>query len=417
MSKYPQDILVVGSGVVGLSVAHALLKQGVKVTVIDQNDIYRGCSQGNTGLVVPSHITPLASPGMLKMGLAALIKRKGPLYLKMQWQSHFVSWLISFASYCRQSHVDRVAGPMFDLANLSRRAMDELTNKHSPTGDYRPVGAITVYRKNESLDRAAQTARQYRSLGLRSEYLDRKTLKKFEPCLDGKAVGGIYFPNDASIHPEFLGHILHQKIEALGGTIKTYSEVLDFVTEDSRVKRVVTTAGDIPCDYLVIAAGSNTTKLCHKLGVRVPIVPAKGMTATYQASNHGPRRSLLFEDEKVVMSRLGDSYRLGGILDLAGFDSKIHTPRIDQMLGSVEGYFARPFAASNERKTWQGFRPLTPSGVPLICQAGKWQNCAITSGHGMLGISLGPATGTVAADLILNQGKNFRDILQVTKLS
>lgn len=405
----PPDVIVVGGGVVGVSCAHFLAERGRSVVVLDSGEIGSGCSYGNAGLVVPSHSIPMAAPGVLSKGLRWMLDPESPFYVKFRWDRELWSWLWRFRAACSEDAARRAIPLLRDLSLASVRLYDELAG---PDCHYGRRGLVLVYRTPRGLEEGRHEAELLRGHGLESKLLEEPALRALVPQLRPGLQGGIHFPGDAHLHPAMFVESLARRAEAKGVVFRPRTEVLGFERSGRRIGTLRTTKGDFRADQVVLAAGSWSPALGRDLGVGLPIQPAKGYSLTFRSPSWSPEVPLLLMEAKVGVTPMGPVLRFAGTLELAGMDFSINERRVAAIRrGASE--FLEGTESLELLEVWRGMRPCTPDGLPIVGRPARLENLVIATGHAMVGVSLGPVTGKLVAEIV--QGE--RPSIDVAALS
>ena len=400
------DIAVIGGGAIGLWAAYFLHRHGRTVTVLDRDEIGAACSWGNAGYVSPSHVIPLAAPGVVTQGLGWLLDPESPFYIKPRLNLELGRWLWQFVRAGTAAHVERSAPIFADLGLRSVAAYAALAE----TLDigFEPSGLMMLHRtdagraKNQALTDAA------RAVGLDVDVLDSDAVQALEPTVaDG--IGGIFFPQDAVVDPARMTAALHRHLEAEGVRFLSHTEVTGAERRGDAITSLQTTQGELCPETVVLAAGSWSAAFGKRLGLRLPVQPAKGYSITVMPEGARPRVPVLLTEAKVAVTPLPDGrLRFAGTLELAGLDARINTRRVASILRAVPDYL-EPFdrIEADPAEAWAGFRPCTPDGLPIIGRADDISNLVVATGHAMLGISLAPATGALVAALAADEKPPF----------
>jgi D-amino-acid dehydrogenase len=391
-------VIVVGGGVIGVSAAYYLRQAGFGVTLLDKDDICAGSSYGNGGLVVPSHSIPLAAPGVWLQGLKWMWSPESPFYIKPRLDPALAAWLWRFRAACTPAHLTRAVPVLRDLSFASLALFRELAGIDGLDFGYRQDGALAVFRTRAGYDEAVHLAHLLGEVGIATRLLDGAAARALEPSLQPGVIGGILFPDDAHLVPDRFVTGLARAAAAAGVDIRTGTEVIGFRARGRRIAAVETTRGDVEADQVVLAAGAWSPGLGRAAGVRLPIQPAKGYSVTYARPDDGPRRPLLLLEVKAGVTPMGDALRFAGTLELAGLDLSIDRRRVDAIVRSARGYVAG-VDGLRLREIWRGLRPCTPDGLPILGRSERVENLVLATGHAMIGVSLGPVTGKLVAQL------------------
>lgn len=393
-----QHVVVVGGGVVGLSTAWYLALAGHRVTVVDTSPAGDGCSYGNMGYVAPSHIVTLSAPGVVKKGLRWMLDPESPFYLKPRLDLGLLRWAWLFYSSATEAHVERSIPPLRDLSLLSRRLYGEL--RDAGLGfELEEKGLIMAYRTPKGREDEEQTGRRALGAGLEVEFLDADEVRAREPGIELDVTGGVFYPQDAHVRPPQLMAALQRALGERGVDLRWSTRVSGFATRGRRVVGVESPQGTIDCDEVVVAAGSWSGKVARQLGLRLPLQPGKGYSFTLREVPRQIEIPMILAETKVALTPMGPDLHIGGTMELSGFGSPTLPGRVRGIVRAVETYLPGLPIEQPER-VWSGLRPVSPDGLPYIGRSAKWANVTIAAGHAMLGMSLGPGTGALVADLI-----------------
>ncbi|MDX1437491.1 MAG: FAD-dependent oxidoreductase [Anaerolineales bacterium] len=391
-------ILVIGGGVIGVCSAYFLQKEGHSVTIVEQAEPGSGCSYGNAGLVVPGHAGPLARPGIISRGLRWLMNDQSPFFIKPRLDPALLAWLWNFWRNSNPQKALASARALNPLAQASRELTSQIIETESIDCDFRDRGMLQLFRSEEELLATAEEEQQYAIPGLEPQVLDNPQARELEPAIREEVAGALLHPRDGSFDPAAFVRGLADAFEREGGSVRPHTEALDFDVDGGQVRRVSTSRGEFAPDLTVISAGALTPHLGSRLGLKIPIQPAKGYSLTYRAPPAGPRVPLLLGEDWVAVTPMGDKLRFAGTLELVGHDPTINARRVSAVAAAPRRYLH----LDNELtllETWSGARPATAHGLPVIARPPGLTNVIIAAGHGMLGMTLGPATGSLVAAL------------------
>ena len=402
--KYQAEVLVIGSGVVGISSAYWLTERGQKVTVVDKGEVCSGSSYGNGGLVVPSHSVPLAAPGVLSKGIKWMFDPESPFFIKLCFDRDLLAWLWKFYRACKQRYV-RKAMPVlaqFHLASL--RLFEELASLDDLSFGFKKQGVLSVFKSEKGLKEAREESYRMDDIGIESKVLDPIEIQALETNIQPNVIGGLFYPQDAHLIPAKFVQGLARHIEKKGVKILTNTEVIGFETSGSRVTTVKTTRGDFTADEIVLAGGSWSPGIAGDLHFKLPIQPAKGYSISFKRPEKSPLIPFMLEEAKVVVTPMGDTLRFAGTLELTGLDLSINKRRVDAILRSVPKYLPDLLPDRLELiEIWRGLRPCTPDGLPFLVRVNMYDNLTIAAGYAMIGLSLGPITGKLVSQLVSHE--------------
>ena len=398
-------VVVLGAGVVGVTTAYELARDGHDVTVIERCEgPALETSRANGGQLSWDHANPLAGPGVVQKALAWLGKRDAPLLYRLRLDPALWSWTVKFLANCAEPAYWRNAERVLRVALYARERLHEILKLEHIAFDHRRGGILGLYQDARELDRDVDAIRSWREIDGSRAALDRKGCIEIEPALAHSTFlipGAIYTPHDESGDCYEFTRQLAARAETLGVTFQWNTTVKGFAHEGQHVTHVVTDRGQEDADVFVMALGSYSVPLMKGLDLNLPITPAKGYSVTIPVIDDAmaPTTSITSHGHKLVFSRLGNQLRVAGMLELGGgFDTDLVEARARLALDNAMKLFPR--ACAPEQATfWTGLRPLTPDSVPIVGRA-KQHNLILNTGHGMLGWTLAAGTARMAADLV-----------------
>ena len=394
------DIIIIGGGVIGVCSAYYLAEGGAQVTLIEQGEIAAGSSYGNAGIVVPSHSVPLAAPGALADGLKWMLDPQSPFYVRPRFDADLWAWILRFGLASRVGPMRRGIPILRDLSLASTILYKELAALDSLSFDYEQRGMMMVYKTEQGLHHGADEARLLGEFDLRADVLGAAQAHQMEPALRENVIGGIFFPQDAHLNPAKFVRGLAERIEKRGVKIHTDTEVLGFATDGKRITAVQTTRGEFRAKQVIIAAGSWSPVVGRDLRLKIPVQAAKGYSLTVPRPKTSPSIPLILGEARVAVTPMGDLLRFAGTLELAGLDLSINRRRVDAIARAAKEYLRVGDITPTE--IWRGLRPCTPDGLPIIGRTRAFENLILATGHAMLGMSLGPITGKLVAQVANN---------------
>jgi D-amino-acid dehydrogenase len=402
------DVLVIGGGVIGACVAAALAERGAAVTLLERRSEVcppESAVYANCGLLVPSEVEPLAHPGALGQGLRWMLDGTSPFYVKPRASLALARWLWLFRGACAPQVARAHAPLLLELSAASAVLHDGIAEEGGETWHYRRNGWLSVYETEGGLDPASDVGAALRSGGAPSDVLTAAEVRERVPQVrEGSVVGGILTPDDGHMDPAAFTRETVARAQRVGATVVTGAEAYGFETGGAGggVRGVRTTRGVIAADQVVIAAGAWSPFLARELGMRLPIEPAKGYSIDVASPDGLPDLPLCVGEAHVVLTPLGDALRLGSTLELAGWDMRLRPKRLLHLRRAA----ARVLGLPDEgpvRRIWRGPRPLTPDGLPVIGRSPRHANVVFATGHCMLGLSLGPVTGRLVAEIVAGE--------------
>lgn len=403
MSQAEDRVVVVGGGVIGAACAYYLRQTGRPVTLIEQGQFGRGCSHGNCGFVCPSHVLPLAGPGALPAALKTLFSRNSPLKVRWRLDPAQWSWFWQFAKRCNRRDMLAAGGAIQALLASSRSLYDELLRTTLYDVEWENQGLLFVFRTPAAMDHYAHTDHLLRSeFDLGATRYDGAAVCQLEPALRPGCAGAWHYTTDSHLRPDKLMLAWRRALESQGVEIRERCELSDLAIENRRVRRVMTGQGEIAAGQVVIATGAWTPRLRRIVRCRIRIQPGKGYSLTMPRPAICPRLPMIFEEHRVAITPFADAYRIGSTMEFAGYDTSLHPDRL-RLLREAAAIYLREPSAEPVLESWYGWRPMTPDSLPYIGPAPGVANLFLAAGHGMLGVSMSPATGQLIAEIVSGQ--------------
>jgi D-amino-acid dehydrogenase len=393
-----QRAVVVGAGAIGIASAYYLQRAGFEVTVVDRGAVGSGCSYGTSCLIVPSHSDPLPGPGVLGPALRSLLSRTSPFYIRPRLDAGLAAFCLRFRRSCNREAAEQGFAALSQLSRASLALFEELVSAKEADFFFRRDGLLEVYLTEARLARARRALDHLRSHGFPARLLSRDEALALEPALSPSVRGGVFIESEA--HGSSFGYVeaLARTVEQRGGRLLLQQTVNELSVRSGRVTGVHTNGGAIESEVVVLAAGSWSSRLAAAIGVRIPLQPAKGYSATVDVFEGAPAVPLLIMERRVTVTPLGKRVRFGGTLELAGFDSGIDRHRYRAVVNAARETLKTDFPMKNE-EPWCGFRPVMPDGLPIIDRARNVEGLVVATGHAMLGFTQSPATGKLVAEL------------------
>jgi D-amino-acid dehydrogenase len=399
------SVAVIGGGVVGLACAWELTRAGAAVTVVERGVVGGGASRGNTGWVVPSMTFPLPAPGMVREGVRQLVTGGDAFVLRPSLDPAFVRWLWRF---WRSSSAHRFDAGVRALLALNRRTL-ELFDAYRDAGirfEMHATGLLIVARTLAGLRHYTEVFRRLRELGYEGgepDQLGGDALVELEPALDARNVeAGLHARIDRYVRPEELTSGLADKLREEGAEILEERDVVDLRNDASGDWMLRTNASEIHAEKVVVSAGLLSARFLARLGTRVAIQPARGYSVTILGKGTPPRHALYLAEARLGLSPFSGGVRIAGVFELGAGRAEAPAGTGERLLAAARPYLAgwRP-DADGPLTTWAGLRPATADGLPLIGELPGHRGLFVASGHGMLGVTLAPATAALLAPLVL----------------
>lgn len=398
MSKH---IHILGGGIVGLTSAWYLKEAGFDVTVIDRGQFEDNTSTGNAGMIVPSHFIPMSSPGVIQQGIKWMFDSKSPFYVKPRLSADLAQWLWRFYRSCNKDHVTKSMPILYQFNEWSKQLYQSFSQDPSFDFCFEKKGLLMLYKSAHQEEEELDMAEKAKQLGVDVETFDAKGLKKLEPEIDLDVLGGVYYPGDAHFYPNLFMLQLYRNLKVQGVQFLTNTEVQDFNYKGSRINSIkLSNDQQITVDELLISGGAWTPFLLKKLGLKMLLQDGKGYSYTLKNPSLRPQIPTILTESKVAITPMGQDLRIGGTLELGGMSAKVNKKRLAGIVESLPRYYPEMKADTPEiGKIWLGYRPCTPDGMPYIGRSKFMKNLIVAAGHGMMGMSMGPATGKLVSEI------------------
>ena len=392
------DVAVIGGGVIGVGVVERLAARGAKVVLLEQGEICSGASYGNAGWVSPSHGTPLPAPGVIRQALRWLLDPESPFYVKPRLDLELLTWLFDFLRAATAERARATMRANRELIVASLALYEKLAAEPGADFAFARRGLVVACESAGGMEHARAELDALAEVGGEGRELRLAELRELAPRAADDLRGGVYFPADAHLDPERLVRALAERAAAHGARLETRQEVLELETRGRRIERIVATRGEFRASEVVLAAGAWSPVVAARLGLRLPVQAAKGYSVTVRRPADFGENPVLLSEAKVAVTPIGDALRFAGTLELAGLDLSVNARRVAAILRAVER-FLPGVAAQPRLETWRGLRPLTPDDRPILGRTRAFENLVIATGHGMSGISQGPITAQLVAEL------------------
>ncbi len=402
------DVIVVGAGVAGLASALQLLERGRGVRVLDAGRIGGGSSHGNCGTLTPSHAGPLFAPGMVAKALRWMLTPDAPFYVKPTLDLATWQWMLRFAARCNPRDWKATAASRAAILNASRIAFPQWMADYGLDCEFDEGGCDCVFRDPAEMEAYVRQLPALAEFGVVSEIIDGGDYLKQEPALRAGVAGAVRYPDDARLRPDRYVAELARVVRGRGGIIEEQCEVLG-IDERRDGVAVSTSKGERVGRDVLVATGAWSPLLAKSLRMpwlRNAIQPGKGYSITYSRPGRVPRRPMTLHERKVCVTVWEDGFRLGSTMEFSGHDTTLNRRRLDALERGAAEYLHEPVGPV-KREEWYGWRPLSWDDTPIIGRAPRHGHVWMATGHGMLGVSMSPATGRLVAELMTGESPHI----------
>jgi D-amino-acid dehydrogenase len=396
--------IIVGGGVIGVCCAYFLARRGARVTVLERDQIGKGASYGNAGSIAPGHL-PINKAGRVRQALKSLFDPLSPLYVAPRPDPALAKWLWAFSRACTDRQVELSMRTLAPLGHTGRELFDDLVETEKLECGFRREGYYEIYLTERGLESATKEAGFISRYGFHPDVMPGGALREREPAINGRVVGGVFYPEAATINPYHFVLEMAQRAERYGAEFRTDTEVVAIRTIDRKVHGVQTQSGEVlESDAVVLASGAYSVPLIRKLGVRFPLQAAKGYHRDCESRQGRPpllRRACVLGESLVFCTPMDGFVRLAGTIEFSGLNQEIRRPRLEQLTNSSSRYL-RTIGDAAVRSEWCGLRPCLPDGLPAVGPLSPYTGLFIATGHAMMGLTLGPVTGSLIAECVLD---------------
>ncbi|MBW4014747.1 D-amino acid dehydrogenase [Moraxella osloensis] len=400
-------VLVLGSGVIGVTSAYYLAKQGVEVTVIDrQAGAAQETSFGNAGQISPGYSTPWAAPGIPLKAVKWLFQQHAPLAIKLDGSLWQLQWMLQMLKNCNAKRYAINKERMVRVAEYSRDCLQQLRQDTGIHYENRSQGTLQVFRKAAQLEAIQQDIKVLQDSGVPFKLIDNsKALAEIEPALANATdnlVGGLHLPHDETGDCFLFCQALAQQAKALGVKFLYNQTIEKLVVDAGAIKGVMVNGELLTADQYVLALGSYSRALLQPLQLNLPVYPVKGYSLTVPIINAdlAPQSTVLDETYKIAITRFDNRIRVGGMAELSGFDVSLNPQRRATLEMVTQDLFAGGDLPN--ASFWTGLRPMTPDSTPII-GATRYRNLFLNTGHGTLGWTMACGSGKLISDLVLGK--------------
>ena len=398
-----KEVVIIGGGIIGLCSAYYMLEKGHKVTIIDKSDMTSGTSYINSGYLSPSHLIPLSSPGAIKNGLKWMLNSSSPLYIKPRLNLDLYKWLFAFVKSSTTKHVNKSIPLIKEVTLFSQKLYDEIKKKDNFNFHYEKKGLLMLCKTQKYIDEESRVVDIAKENGLIAKMITKEDLKILEPNIEIDAVGASYYNCDSHTTPnEFMCNMKNYLIQNGVKLIKN-TEVTDVNIKNGVIKNLVSNDNKIYADQFVLAAGSWSSLLSKKLGVKLLLQPGKGYSLNVNRKTNISIPAILAE-AKVAITPMNGFTRFAGTMEISGINHKINKSRVRAITQASKKYYPQLDFTNDEFTNVKcGLRPVTPDGLPYIGRSSKCKNLIFATGHAMMGWGMGTATGLAVSEILDNK--------------
>lgn len=396
-----------------MSCAYYLARGGARVTLLERDHVGAGASWGNAGTVSAGH-PPLNRPGRVRDGLRQMLDPTSPLYIQPRVDVKLWKWLYDFAIHCTDDHVEHAMRIMAPLGKEAFALFTELVHEERIQCGYRPEGYFDVCSTESGLDGARHEAGIIERYGYHPEHLDGEELRRREPAFSESVIGGVYYPEAAILQPSRFLTSLADALLRHGGAILEGVDVREVRVVAGRVTGVRTTASSVTdnsmikgdslgADVVVLATGPFSLAMARVAGARLPVQPGKGYHRDIEIGPNGAPAlnvACVLSESSVFCTPMDTFVRFAGTMEFSGSNHVMRHDRLRQLTTAAREAFPA-LGSARPNSEWVGLRPMSADGLPIVGPLGDVEGLVVATGHGMLGLTLGPLTGQMVANQVL----------------
>lgn len=400
-STASRRVAVVGAGMVGLATAWFLQERGAEVTVFESAGVGAGSSWGNAGWLTPGLATPLPEPSVLRYGAKAVLSPASPVYVPPSANAALIRFLFGFA---RNSTSSRWTGAMDKLVPINRLALESF-DLLADGGVAAPTVEATSFmaafrRAQDSADLRGELEQiQHAGQGIEFEMLTGDEARAVEPTLSDNIGAAIRLHGQRYITPGTYVAALAESVRSRGGTIHTETPVNSIRPAGEGVRLSTADGGSYRYGAVVIATGAWLNRLARGFGVRSRVQAGRGYSFSVPVQTP-PAGPIYLPAQRVACTPVGERLRVAGMMEFRQPDAALDQRRVRAIVDAAQPLL-RGVDLDAREDEWVGSRPCTTDGLPLIGTT-RMPRVFVAGGHGMWGITLGPATGRLLAEQIMS---------------
>lgn len=396
-----ERIVVVGAGIIGLSTAYYLARAGHSVTVIDREPVGEGASCGNAGLLSIGHF-PLTRPGVSWRGIKWMFDRSAPLFIRPRPDPALLAWLWDFHRHCNQQWLDRCMASLCEMGFPTLQLFEEIIADEGISCDYRRDGWLDVVLDPQNMPHAEAEAKSLVPHGYKYVMMSGDELRRRSPCFTDEVAGAVWYTDSAHCHPREFMLGLARACERRGVAFRTGQDAVGIARDRSGAAAGVFLCNgeNVEGTRVIVAAGVWSGTLGPSMGLDIPMQGARGYHLQYEGIPAVPFTGCVLHETFVAVTPMHDQLRLAGTLEIQELGKPWMRNRL-QMLPAGARRYIRGVDQGRVIGEWAGYRPCTSDGMPVVGAVPGTPGLFVGTGHAMMGMTLGPVTGKVLAQLVL----------------
>ncbi len=393
-----KHVAIIGAGIVGVSTALWLLRDGHKVTLIDREGPGEGTSYGNAGVLASNSIVPVTGPGLMRKAPRMLFDPNQPLFLKWSYLPKLLPWLRKYLSHANAEDTRRIAGALAGIVGDSLAEHQSLSRGTKAERWVVPCDYTFAYNDRAHFETDAFGWSLRGENGYEWEELEGAAFQEYEPSISQSLGFGVRSGDHGRItDPGQYVKDLAAEAQTLGAKLLK-SDVEDIVRNNGQVTGIRASGETFDCDAVVIATGVWSGPLCAKLGLKVPLESERGYHIEFWNPSIAPQRPIMVASGKFVMTPMEGRLRAAGIVEFGGLEREPSRPPFNLLLRSVKA--ALPGLTWDDMTEWMGHRPAPSDSIPVIGELPGLKGAYTGFGHHHIGLTGGPKTGRMLAQMI-----------------
>ncbi|MGR3503792.1 NAD(P)/FAD-dependent oxidoreductase [Pseudaestuariivita sp.] len=401
----PRHIVVIGAGIVGVSTALWLRRDNFRVTLVDRKGPGEGASFGNGGVLARCAMVPVTGPGLVRKAPGMLLDPAQPLFLRWGYLPRLVPWLAKYLSHANADDTLRIAEAIEGVVAGSLEEHQALSAGTEAARYVVPSDYYYLYRSKEAFEADGFAWDIRKRHGLTWELLDRAGVAAWDPAWAEDVTCAVKMGDHGRISdPGAYVKALAREAERLGAALRI-ADVEDIVREGGRVTGVRAGGETIACDGAVLATGVWSGPLARKLGLKVPLESERGYHIELWEPSHMPKAPVMVASGKFVATPMEGRLRLAGVVEFGGLEAPPSRAPFDLLRRNLKA--ALPGLTWVREEEWMGHRPAPADSIPVIGAVPGLEGAFTGFGHHHIGLTAGPRTGRLLAQLVAGQRPNL----------
>jgi len=393
--------VIIGGGITGLCTAYYLIKRGERVTLISRDPVSDGASAGNAGILAAGHL-PLPHPGLSAKALRWILDREAPLYIPPRLDLGLLRWLWNFHRACNHRQVAHCMDILTPLGLKTMECWREILTENDVRCDFRPGGWLNVFRSEAGRREATGEADLVRDLGYEVVPFSGQELREKEPAFGPAVSGAFHYRDSASLDPRAFMESLAGRLEGLGVEFVWGDEVTELIVEKGKCSGVRLASGaEVLGGSTVLAAGIWSTKLAEAAGLKLPMQGGKGYHLDLPTPSPALGTAAVLMEDFIAVTPMAGRLRLAGTVEFSGVNRDLVASRV-RMLSTGAAEYLPEISAVDALGKGCDLRPCTADGLPVLGWAPQIDGLLISTGGAKMGMTLGPALGQLAAEMLLD---------------